>query len=244
MAESHVFDPTRLKRWLIVIPHTRACREHHPCFHIEAGDYWVLSRLRRCRGKHCETTLVSHLRRHRPRSCNQSKPHRLRPPDHNSTPRLVSRVFVPKAISGASREIEGHRRRQLDHILQFGSCDLVERLCRSASGTVIAEMMGVSPQYHADFKRWSDLAMEALAVRHSPRNAPRKSRAGKRVEDGFSSFKDVVAERRGQRVGGYRGRFNRLQCSDASDDERLSPSGCMGVLRPTPSSQGTRRQRT
>ena len=223
MPESHVFDPYSPETLADPYPAYARLREHHPCFHIEAGDYWVLSRY-----DDVAAALRDHARFSSAQGTGRARatnPNLIDcdPPDHTRLRRLVSRVFVPKAISARRAQIEAIVAGQLDHILQLGSCDLVDDFAAPLPITVIAEMMGVSPQYHADFKRWSDLAMEALAGELSAERAA-EVEAG-RVEM-VQFFKDVVAERRVNPSADTEDDLIATLLS-ASDDERLSPSEVM-----------------
>lgn len=223
MTEPYVFDPYSPETLADPYPAYAWLREHHPTFYVEAGDYWVLSRY---------DDVVAALRDHtrfssaqgtgRSRSTNPNLID-CDPPDHTRLRRLVGRVFVPKAISALQAQIEAIVARQLDHILEMGSCDLVDDFAAPLPITVIAEMMGVSPEYHADFKRWSDLAMDGLA---SGLSAERAAEVESGRVEMIHFFKDVVAARRTAPSANTQGDLIATLLS-ASDDEHLSSSEVM-----------------
>jgi cytochrome P450 len=88
------------------------------------------------------------------------------PPDHTRIRRLVSRAFTPKAVA----ELEPRLRRACDDLVGgllehagAGDADLMRDLAIPFPVTVIAELLGVSPDRRDDFRRWSDALAGALS---------------------------------------------------------------------------------
>jgi cytochrome P450 len=77
------------------------------------------------------------------------------PPDHTRLRRLVSKAFTPRMVSLleprmraiAGQLLEPLRKREFDFVHEFASVLPV---------IVIAEMLGVESEHHAEFERWSD----------------------------------------------------------------------------------------
>ena len=88
------------------------------------------------------------------------------PPDHTRIRRLVSRAFTPRAVA----EIEPRLRNECTHLVsglianaERGDADLMYDLAIPFPVTVIAELLGVSPDRRDDFRRWSDALVGALS---------------------------------------------------------------------------------
>jgi cytochrome P450 len=88
------------------------------------------------------------------------------PPDHTRVRRLVSRAFTPRAVA----EIEPRLRKASAELVgalianaERGDADLMRDLAIPFPVTVIAELLGVSPDRRDDFRRWSDALTGALS---------------------------------------------------------------------------------
>jgi cytochrome P450 len=79
------------------------------------------------------------------------------PPDHSRYRGILNRGFTPREIGGLESRIREITTRLVDDMLAKGdSADLVAELTTPLPVTVIAELLGVDPARHGDFKRWSD----------------------------------------------------------------------------------------
>ena len=88
------------------------------------------------------------------------------PPDHVRIRRLVSRAFTPKAVA----ELEPRLRNACTELVsglianaKKGDADVVRDVASPFPVTVIAELLGVSPDHRNDFRRWSDALAGALS---------------------------------------------------------------------------------
>jgi cytochrome P450 len=88
------------------------------------------------------------------------------PPDHTRVRRLVSRAFTPRAVA----EIECRLRTACAQLVsglmanaENGDADLMRDLAIPFPVTVIAELLGVSPDRRDDFRRWSNALAGALS---------------------------------------------------------------------------------
>jgi cytochrome P450 len=81
------------------------------------------------------------------------------PPEHGVMRKIVSRGFTPRRIAAYEarvREVVADCMRRLyDH----GEFDLVRDFAIPVPTVIIAEMLGVEPDRHEDFKRWSDMVI-------------------------------------------------------------------------------------
>ncbi len=117
------------------------------------------------------------------------------PPDHTRLRRIVQRAFVPSRVAALEPAIESMMRELLDPLVGAGPVDFVTEFAIPLPIAVISHLLGVPDSHRQDFKRWSDLAMEALAGNVRPdRVAPIEQGRSEMV----SFFRDVVASRRRQ----------------------------------------------
>ena len=77
------------------------------------------------------------------------------PPHHDQLRALVNRAFTPRRVAELEPRVVALTRELLDAI-PSDRFDLVPSLSVPLPVTVIAEMLGVEPDRHADFRRWSD----------------------------------------------------------------------------------------
>jgi len=154
-----VEDPFPYYTWL---------REQAPAYHCEPRGISVLSRYDDVRGA---------LRDHESFSSTQGVGYEVRPvpmmvaldpPDHTRLRRIVQRDFTPKAISAWSGRVQGLVDDLLDSALAAGTLDWSTEVAYPLPIAVIADMLGVPPDRSADFKRWSDATLDALAAELPP----------------------------------------------------------------------------
>ncbi len=91
------------------------------------------------------------------------------PPDHTRLRRLVTRVFTARAIEGLRERTEQIANELLDDLAADASrdtagepVDLVERYASLLPVTVVAEILGVPQDMHAQFLRWGEGASVTL----------------------------------------------------------------------------------
>lgn len=83
------------------------------------------------------------------------------PPVHTRLRGLVSRAFSARRIADMEPRIRALARRLLEALPRQGEFDLLETLSAPLPVTVIAEMLGVEPERHRDFRRWSNDVVNA-----------------------------------------------------------------------------------
>jgi cytochrome P450 len=114
-------------------------------------------------------------------------------PGHRRLRNLVRHPFTPRAVErwrGRAREIANRVIAELD----VGEFDLIARVANPIPTVVIAELLGVDPDQHAQFKLWSDASIK---VAFSPVNDPADVAA---ADDAFEAltrfFLDEIERRR------------------------------------------------
>jgi cytochrome P450 len=83
------------------------------------------------------------------------------PPEHASFRGLVNRRFTPRALAGLAGSIRSCAAGLLDSVEARGEIDFVSALAAPFPITVIAELLGIDETDRADFRRWSDAAIES-----------------------------------------------------------------------------------
>src|SRR5262245_48641490 len=137
-------------------PWYRWLRSEAPCHHVEAHDFWVISRY---------DDVDAALRNHAVFSSAEGVGFERRafhdmisadPPEHTRLRRFVDRQFLPRAVAQLEPRVSAIIDALLDPILDRGQADLVADLAAPLPIVVIAELLGVEPERRIDFKRWSD----------------------------------------------------------------------------------------
>ena len=77
------------------------------------------------------------------------------PPDHTRLRKLVGKAFTPRMVSLLEPRMRAIAQRLLEP-LRKREFDFVHDFARVLPVIVIAEMLGVETEHHADFERWSD----------------------------------------------------------------------------------------
>jgi cytochrome P450 len=89
------------------------------------------------------------------------------PPVHGPLRALVNRGFTPRRIAALEdrlRSISQDCLRTIrDDLKATGEFDLVSRLAIPIPVRIIAELLGIEPDRHEDFKRWSDLIISGVS---------------------------------------------------------------------------------
>ena len=85
------------------------------------------------------------------------------PPKHGPMRGIVNRGFTPRKISALEPRVREIARELLDEALTGDSFDLVSDYSIPLPVQVIAELLGVEPERHDDFKRWSDTVVSGAS---------------------------------------------------------------------------------
>jgi len=95
------------------------------------------------------------------------------PPVHTRLRKIVNRAFTPSRIAALEGRVRSVTDRLVSGFERRGSCDLMSDLAVPLPITLIAEILGVDPERHRDFKRWSDDLLLAGTGQPTPKQAER-----------------------------------------------------------------------
>jgi cytochrome P450 len=116
------------------------------------------------------------------------------PPEHTRFRHLVTGPFRPAAIAALEHDIRAVAERLVDDLVaanEAGDADLVTHLAAPLPVIAIATMMGIPPDRHEEFRRWSDASVAELAGQGGDAEAAQQAQA----EMG-AYFLSVIEERR------------------------------------------------
>ncbi len=83
------------------------------------------------------------------------------PPRHRQLRSLVTQAFTPRAVEALASRISEIVEEHLARVAPTGRMDVIHDLGYPLPVIVIAEMLGIPSQDRANFKRWSDAAVQA-----------------------------------------------------------------------------------
>ncbi|MBE9539136.1 MAG: cytochrome P450 [Proteobacteria bacterium] len=118
-------------------------------------------------------------------------------PDHRRLRSLVTKPFTPAAVESWRPRIRAVIRRILDDI-DSAEFDLIEHFAGPVPAIVIAEMLGIDPHMHGQFKRWSSLAVK---VSFNPFPSEEDLQAGRAAMNQLESFFRTEIESRRAALG-------------------------------------------
>ena len=116
------------------------------------------------------------------------------PPVHTRLRLLVSKAFLPRAVERLRPHIQQIADELLDAVQDAGRMDIIQDFAYLLPVIVIAELLGVSPEHRAQFRRWSD---DVVATLGGPLVAPELLECGRKsVQELAEYFRAVIADRR------------------------------------------------
>jgi cytochrome P450 len=118
-------------------------------------------------------------------------------PDHRRLRGLVSAPFKPKAVERWRPHIRDIVQSALDKI-EDQDFDLIERFAGPVPTVVIAELLGIDPQKHDEFKRWSD---QMVQVGFNPFPTDQQKTKGEAAGSALEGFFLAEIERRSANPG-------------------------------------------
>lgn len=113
------------------------------------------------------------------------------PPDHTRLRTLVSKGFTPRAIKRVQPRVEELVRAQIDAVKDSGQMDVMRDLAIPLPIIVIAELLGIPPEDHAQFKLWSDEVVRDIGISTSEDN-----RVAARASRELGAYFQTIAETR------------------------------------------------
>jgi cytochrome P450 len=90
------------------------------------------------------------------------------PPVHGRLRKLVNGAFAPRAMQRLEARVREITTERVEALIRQDRFDMLADLAVPLPVTVIAEMLGVDPADQADFKRWSDDAINVQPARRLP----------------------------------------------------------------------------
>jgi cytochrome P450 len=114
------------------------------------------------------------------------------PPDHTRVRKLVNKAFTPKRIAALRGHIEEIVRELADAALAKGRFDLIHDIAEPLPAVVIAELLGVPPADHRQFREWSSALIAGIAA-PSPAAREAGSAAARSL---FGYLANTIAARR------------------------------------------------
>ena len=113
------------------------------------------------------------------------------PPRHGRLRNIVNRGFTPSRIERVAPRIQEITDALLDAVVPRGEMELMREFAIPLPVTVIAELLGVTPERGEDFKRWSDLFISTLAQTPNPETFEQIERAMQEFADYFGEVIDA-----------------------------------------------------
>ncbi len=114
------------------------------------------------------------------------------PPDHTRIRKLVNKAFTPRRIAALRGRIEAIVDELLADVAPGSTFDVIEALAAPLPAIVIAELLGVPPEDHKQFKSW---AAEIVAGLGAPPIGG-GSGALPALQKLFTYLADIIAQRR------------------------------------------------
>ena len=112
---------------------------------------------------------------------------------HHSLRALVNRGFTPSRIGALEKTAREITAACLDEARGAGEFDLISQLAAPLPCTMIAQLLGVEPERHADFRRWSNAVIDA--VTGAMNRAQRDQALGPFLEM-VTHLNEIIAQRR------------------------------------------------
>jgi cytochrome P450 len=84
------------------------------------------------------------------------------PPEHTRLRTIVNRAFTPRRVASWRAMVEHLTNECVDAMSQRDRFDVIADLAAQVPVRVIAEILGIDPSRHADFKRWADTLTAAM----------------------------------------------------------------------------------
>ncbi len=148
------------------------------------------------------------------------------PPDHTRVRKLANKAFTPKRVAALHDRVQALVDTELDAIAERGETDLIHDLAEPLPAIVIAELLGVPPEDHRQFREWSTVLIAGVGNTQDQEGVRRSSAAGEKI---FNYLRGIIAERRAEpRDDLISAMIQAQEERDAlSDDELLATSNLL-----------------
>lgn len=171
MSEPVAFTPRSGASWRDPWPMYSALRDGDPVHHVDAGDYWVLSRFADVFAAAVDTATFSsaqgltfHYGDLDAAGLDEIAPMvMLDPPEHTAFRRLVSRGFTPRRVAGLEPVVRAFVVERLERLRDAGGGDVVAEVFKPLPSMVVAHYLGVPEADRGRFDGWTDAIVAANA---------------------------------------------------------------------------------
>ena len=176
-----------------------ALRDHDPMHHVDAGDYWVMSR---------HADIWAAARDHETFSSANgltvayneleliglvdNPPMVMQdPPVHTAFRKLVARGFTPRQVEAVEPKVREFVIERIEGLRAAGGGDIIAELFKPLPSMVVAHYLGVPDEDRAQFDGWTDAIVAASA------NGPGGvASVGDAVGSMMGYFTDLIERRR------------------------------------------------
>ena len=139
----------------------RELRDHAPCYHNDALDFWALSRYDDVLAAlHDPQTYCSRYGITLEQDSTLPMLLTTDPPDHTDLRRLVSRAFTPRRVADLEPVVRALSTGFLEPLLEKGEGDLVADYAARLPMDVIARMLGVSRDDEESLRIWTNALLD------------------------------------------------------------------------------------
>jgi cytochrome P450 len=117
------------------------------------------------------------------------------PPDHTRLRKIIARDFSPRTIESWASQIERLAIDAIEPLVGGGRFDFVEAVAGPFPVMVIATVLGIPPEDHARFRKWSDAVVEGFR----PASVTDKSKTSRVTQPVFELqvyFAQLIEQRR------------------------------------------------
>lgn len=174
-----------------------ALRDHDPVHHVEAGDYWVLSRFADVFTAVRDTATFSSAQgltfeygeREKAGLAEADPMVMMDPPVHTAFRRLVGKGFTPRHVTEIEPAVRTFVVERLERLREEGTGDVVRDLFKPLPSFVVAFYLGVPEPDWPRFDRWT----EGIVAANAEGDA---LQAGQAVGELFAYFADLIERKR------------------------------------------------
>jgi len=116
-------------------------------------------------------------------------------PDHTRVRKLVNKAFTPKRIAMLRGHIQTIVDGCIDEMAAAGRCDLIHDLAEPVPAVVIAELLGVAPEDHRQFREWSSTLIAGIGALNDDRVQAAARTASENI---FAYLQQTITARRAE----------------------------------------------
>jgi cytochrome P450 len=164
------FEPRSAGSWRDPFPMYRALRDRDPVHHVEADDYWVLSRFADVFAAAVDAETFSSADGltftygEREKLAIEAPIVMMDPPEHTALRKLVIKRLTPRQIFAIEPMLREFVVERVERLRAQGGGDVVAELFKPLPSLVVAHFLGVPQAERVHFDRWTDAIVAANAT--------------------------------------------------------------------------------